>query len=287
MIAVLMSAVASPVLVRSASCRSAAVQADFEAIERDSGGRLGVAAFDSATSRRLLYRPDEPFPMCSTFKWLLAAQLLALVDAGQEHLLRPISYAQDDLLEYAPVTRAHVAEGRMTVADLAGAAIQASDNTAANLLLRAFGGPVSFTTFLRRIGDQVSRLDRIEPELNSADPGDVRDTTTPRAMLMNMERLLLGDRLQAASRDRLIGWLVGSTTGANRLQAGLPPGWRIGDKTGTGAHGATSDVAIAWPSARKPVLVAAYLAETPAPIDVREAALAAVGRCVTTWIGTE
>ena len=286
-IAVLMSAVASPMLLTSRSFLHSFAQIDFAAIERDAAGRLGVAVRDVATSRGLTYRAGERFPMCSTFKWILAAQILSRVDAGLEHLSRPVAYGPGDLLEYAPVTRAHVTKGSMTVGELAAAAVQASDNTAGNLLLGAIGGPASFTAFLRGIGDPVSRLDRNEPDLNSAEPGDDRDTTTPRAMLANMERLLLGDRLQLASRERLIGWLVTSTTGAGRLRAGLPRGWRTGDKTGTGAHGATNDLAITWPPARKPVLVAAYLVESAADMQVREAALAAVGRSTGAWVAAE
>jgi beta-lactamase class A len=257
---------------------------DFGAIERCASGRLGVSVHDSATSRRLAYRADERFPMCSTFKWLLVAHVLSQVDAGQEQLSRVVPYAAADLLDYAPVTRAHAHEGRMTLSELAAAAIQFSDNTAANLLLRVVGGPASFTAYLRRIGDMVSRLDRLEPDLNSALPGDARDTTTPAAMVANMERLLLGNELQAPSRELLIRWLVGSTTGADKLRAGFSPNWRIGDKTGMGAHGATNDVAIAWPPSRQPVLVAAYLTDTAASVEVRNNALAAVAREVSSWM---
>jgi beta-lactamase class A len=258
---------------------------DFRAIERDIGGRLGVAAFDVETGRHLAYRADERFPMCSTFKWLLVAQILARVDAGAEQLTRSIGFGPADLLDHAPVTRAHVAEGRMTISELAEAAIQLSDNTAGNLLLRAVGGPASLTEFLRRLGDRVTRLDRTEPALNSAERGDVRDTTTPSAMVMDMRRLLIGERLHEASRDRLRAWLEGSTTGARRLRAGLPRDWRIGDKTGAGGFGATNDVAIIWPPARRPALVAAFVAESAATIEVREGALAAVGRSVAEWSG--
>lgn len=283
-IAALMSAAACPIFRKPRTSPSLLAPVDFAAIERSVDGRLGVAAVDVESSRRLSYRADERFPMCSTFKWLLAAQVLSRIDAGDEQPSRRLPYGPADLLEYAPVTRAHVAEGSMRVADLAAAAVQVSDNTAGNLLLGANGGPTSFTAFLRGIGDDVSRLDRTEPELNSAEPGDVRDTTTPRAMLANMERVLLGDRLQAASREQLLDWLAGSTTGTNRLRAGLPAGWRAGDKTGTGAHGATGDLAIIWPPTRSPVLVAAYITDSAATMQVREAAFAAIGRSIPAWV---
>jgi len=233
-----------------------------------------------------MHRADERFPMCSTFKWLLAAQVLSRVDAGEERLSRFVRYGHSDLLEYAPVTRAHVSHGGMSIAALAAAAVESSDNTAANLLLRTVGGPASHTAFLRRIGDRVTRLDRLEPELNSAEPADVRDTTTPNAMIGGMQELLIGNRLRTLSRQRLLSWLTASKTGADRLRAGVPTSWRIRDKTGTGAHGATSDVAIIWPPGRPPILVAAYLAESKAGMRDRNAALADVGRTIASWITT-
>jgi len=219
--------------------------------------------------------------MCSTFKTLLAAQVLSRVDTGREHLDRVIPYGEADLLDYAPVTRAHVAEGGMTVDGLTAAAVEQSDNTAANLLLATVGGPAGFTQHLRSIGDSVTRLDRVEPTLNSAEPGDDRDTTTPAAMLEDMQVILLGTALTRPSRDRLVNWLVGGTTGDTKLRAGLPTGWRVGDKTGTGAHGSNNDVALAWPPSGAPVVIAAYSVGSTATEAVRDAALAAVARVVT------
>ncbi len=257
---------------------------DFAAIEQHVAGRLGVAGLDTATGRRLAYRADERFALCSTFKWLLGAQVLARAEAGVEQLSRVVRYAETDLLEYAPVTRAHVGEGGMAISQLVSAAIQYSDNTAANLLLRAVGGPASFTAYLRQLGDQSTRLDRFEPDVNSAIRGDVRDTTTPNAMLANMRVLLLGDSLSRTGRDQLLAWLIGNTTGAEKLRAGLPTRWRVGDKTGMGANGATNDVAIIWPVERAPVLLAAYLADTTADVGDRNDALSQVGRAVARWI---
>ncbi len=257
---------------------------DFADIERRAAGRLGVAVFDTATKRGLAYRADERFAMCSTFKWLLGAQVLSRTAAGMEQLSRVVKYDEAALVEYAPVTRARVREGGMTVAELVSAAIQYSDNTAANLLLRAVGGPPSFTAYLRQLGDQSTRLDRFEPELNSAIRGDVRDTTTPNAMLANMRVLLVGDYLSPTARDQLLAWLIGNTTGAEKLRAGLPTRWRVGDKTGMGANGATNDVAIIWPVERAPVRIAAYLADTNADVGDRNDALSQVGGAVARWI---
>ncbi|MDR3773527.1 MAG: class A beta-lactamase [Terracidiphilus sp.] len=253
----------------------------FTAVEKGIGGRLGVAAVDTRTGRRVSYRSSELFPMCSTFKFLLAACILHRVDGRVEHLLRPIPYTEKDLLEYAPVTTAHVQQGAMSVGELCAASIEVSDNTAANLLLTQIGGPIRLTEFIRTLGNEVTRLDRIEPELNSAVPGDPRDTTSAAAMLDSMEKLLTGNALSGQSRVQLTTWLKGSTTGSKRLRAGMPANWRAGDKTGTGEHGAMGDVGIFWPPGKKPILMAVYLKEGQAAADMREQAIASVGRVVT------
>jgi len=253
------------------------------ALERRVRGRLGVAALDVAADRATGYRAHEQFPMCSTFKLLLAARILVRVDRSEERLDRVIRYSASDLLAYAPVTRRHLAEGGMTVAALIEAALEYSDNTAANLLLGTIGGPGGVTTFVRRLGDDITRLDRLEPELNSAVPGDPRDTTAPRAMVVDMRRVLLGDVLTARSRGRLLAWLEHNTTGGDKIRAGVPATWRAGDKTGSGGYGSTNDVAILWPRPEAPILVAAYLTETSAPAPDRNAALAQVGRIVAEW----
>lgn len=256
----------------------APARAALGAIERRVGGRLGVVAIDTGSGRRLEHRGDERFAMCSTFKLLLAAAILRRIDAGDEWLERRVTYGPADLLAYAPVTRARAAEGGLAVAVLCQASVEVSDNTAANLLLGSLGGPEGLTRFARSLGDATTRLDRLEPMLNANEPGDPRDTTTPSAMARTVRELLLGDVLSARSRARLEGWLVASPTGARRLRGGFPPGWRAGDKTGTGANGATNDLAIVWPPGRAPTVVAAYLSESTAPLADREEALAEVGR---------
>jgi beta-lactamase class A len=254
--------------------------AQLVAIEKGIGGRLGVSALNTVTGRRLSYRDYDLFAMCSTFKFLLAGSILQRVDAGTLDLRKLISYGEKDLLEYAPVTKAHVSQGVMRVGDLCAAAVELSDNTAANLLLAQIGGPAGLTRFIRSLGNQVTRLDRTEPDLNSALPGDMRDTTSPAAMVDSMQKLLASDALSTVSRARLIGWLVHSTTGKNRLRAGIPADWRAGDKTGTGERGAIGDIGIFSPPARAPILIAAYVMEGNAIRDAREQAIAAVGRLV-------
>ncbi|MGH8062189.1 MAG: class A beta-lactamase [Pseudoxanthomonas sp.] len=249
----------------------------LQALERRHGGRLGVSILDTASGKRTGHRADERFPMCSTFKFLAAAQVLARVDRGEEELQRRIVYASKDLVAYSPMTGKHVGMPGMTLAELCHAAITLSDNTAGNLLLDSFGGPAGLTAFARTLGDTVTRLDRRETELNEAIPGDPRDTTTPAAMLDDMSRLLLGDVLSPASRKQLGDWLLANTTGGSRLRAGLPGDWRVGDKTGTGGNGASNDIAIAWPQGRAPLLVTAYYAESTVPQEARNAVLAEVG----------
>ncbi len=254
-------------------------------IERRVGGRLGVAALDTGSGKRIDYRSNERFPMCSTFKMLAVAAVLTRVDDGRDHLTRSVRYGEADLLDYAPITRQHVQEGGMTLSALCEAAVEYSDNTAANLLLQALGGPSAVTRYARSINDDVTRLDRNEPTLNTALPGDLRDTTNPTAMLRDMQTILLRDVLSAESRLRLTNWLIANTTGAAALRAGLPATWRVGDKTGSGARGATNDIAIIWPPARNPILVASYLTETGAPRAECSAALRDVGKVVAERFG--
>jgi beta-lactamase class A len=251
------------------------------AIERRAGGRLGVAALDTGSGRRIGHRADERFAMCSTFKLLLAAAVLKKVDEGRERLDRIIAYSKADLLMHAPVAEANLAKGGLSVERMAEAAMEDSDNTCANKLIEALGGPSGVTAYARALGDEITRLDRRETALNSALAGDPRDTTTPGAMLGDLRRIVLGDALSAASRDRLIGWLRGCKTAANRIPAGLSAGWTSGNKTGTGGNGATNNVAILWPPKRAPILLTVYFTESKIDLPAREAVIADVARVVS------
>lgn len=242
-------------LAMGVTASSAAAQTALAALEQRHGARLGIFALDTGSGRSLANRADERVLMLSTFKALLAAAVLARVDAGQERLDRRIPFGEADLLSYAPVARAHLREGALSVEALCAATVELSDNTAANLLLPTLGGPAGLTRFLRGIGDAVTRLDRNEPGLNT--PSGEMDTTTPAAMAQSLRAVLAGEALSAASRARLEGWMVASPTGRARLRAGFPDGWRVGDKTGT-AGSQAHDVAIARPPGRAPLIVAAY-----------------------------
>jgi beta-lactamase class A len=254
--------------------------ADFARLEQESGGRLGVAVLDTHTGVRAGHRVDERFPMCSTFKLLAAAAVLARVDAGKEHLDRRIRFEAADVVVNSAITKERTGGEGMSLAELCEAAMVVSDNTAGNLILAALGGPAALTDYARSLGDTVSRLDRLEPELNEAIPGDPRDTTSPSAMLENVRTLVLGDRLSVTSKEQLTAWLVGNKTGDTRLRAGLPRDWHVGDKTGAGERGTTNDVGIVWPPGRSPFIVSIYLTETFADAGRRNATLAAVGRAV-------
>jgi beta-lactamase class A len=258
----------------------AGVAASLARIEASVGGRLGLAALRVRDGRRVGHRADERFAMCSTVKLLIAGAVLARVDRGQESLARRVAYSSADLLSYAPIGRAHVGEGALPVGDLCAAAITLSDNTAANLLLASLGGPPGVTAFARGLGDPVTRLDRNEPTLNTAIPGDPRDTTTPAAMLDDLRAIALGQALSPASRDLLVSWLVASRTGLGRIRAGAPADARVGDKTGTGDNGSTNDVAIIWPTRGGPILVSVYATESSAPTPAIERAIAEATRIV-------
>ncbi|MGY6159350.1 class A beta-lactamase [Paraburkholderia strydomiana] len=260
------------------------IRARLREIEADSGGRLGVAIVDTTSGLHAGLHADERFPMCSTFKLLVAGAILARVDRGEEDLQRRIVYSQSELVTNSPATSKHTRERTgntgMSVGDLCKAAITLSDNTAANLLLASFGGPAALTEFARSLCDGITRLDRIEPTLNEGTPGDPRDTTTPNAMLGNLRELVLGEHLTSSSRAQLLAWLAANETGGERIRAKLPKDWGVGDKTGTGDHGTANDVAIVWPPGRGPILVAVYLTETAGDAVRCNAAIASVGALV-------
>ncbi|MDJ0512927.1 MAG: class A beta-lactamase [Methyloceanibacter sp.] len=263
----------------AAEAEPTALEATFAEIEKEVGGRLGVAVASPGTSLLATRRGDERFPMCSTFKLLAVAAVLHRVDEGEEMLSRDIPIPRDAILEYAPVTEKQ-AGGTMTVSQLCEAAVVWSDNTAANLILESLGGPEGATAYVRTLGDDVTRIDRMEPELNLNGPDEVRDTTTPNAILGNLNALFLGEALSPLSRDRLTEWFVANETGKARLKAGLPPTWRVGDRTGTGPNGTSNDIGVAWRDVGPPILIAAYITGSKSDGKSRDAALADVGRAV-------
>ncbi|MBN8951170.1 MULTISPECIES: class A beta-lactamase [unclassified Rhizobium] len=254
-------------------------------LEKRTGGRLGVSVLDTETNISLGHREEERFPLCSTYKALAVGFVLARVDQGVEKLDRRVTYGKDKVVTYSPATEKHADADGMTIAELCGAAITLSDNTAGNLLLDSFGGPAALTSWLRTTGDTETRLDRNEPDVNQAVKDDPRDTTTPDAILDTIGLLTLGNTLSETSRDQFVNWLVANTTGNNRLRAGLPNEWKVGDKTGTGNNGSYADIAVIWPPERGAILVTTFVAEATAPAKDVESVFAEVSKIVVGMIG--
>ncbi len=266
--------------------------ARLAAIEHAAGGRLGAFVLDTDSGKSFGWRQNERFCHCSTFKFSLAALVLREADAGRLDLAEVVPFSRRDLIEYSPVTEANAGKGGMSIAALAEAAEVVSDNGAANLLLRRLGGPGALTKFWREIGDPVSRLDGYEPEINVIPPGTEENSTTPRAMAETMRKILFGDVLTVASRVRLRGWMEHTRTGQQRIRAGLPAGWTVLDKTGTGMRpvigNKVNDVAVLLPPGRAPLIVTGYYENPLYSPDVRtadEAVLARLGGVAAEWAG--
>ncbi|HZE30045.1 MAG TPA: class A beta-lactamase [Actinoallomurus sp.] len=223
------------------------------ALERKHRSRLGVYALATGTGATVAYRADKRFAFCSTFKTLAAAAVLHRNPLS--HLDEHVTYTAADVDSISPITEHHIATG-MTIRQLCDAAIRYSDGTAGNLLMRDIGGPAQLTAYLRGLGDTVSRMDDYEPKLNRMSPQSPRDTTTPRVIAADYQKLVLGDALTADKRALLKDWLERNLTGAERIRAGLPKGWTVADKTGTGDYGRTNDIAIVWPPHTAPLVVA-------------------------------
>ena len=232
----------------------------FKALETASGGRLGVSAINTANHAEIQYRQNERFPFCSTSKVMGVAAILQASTRKPNLLQQRIHYKKDDLVTYSPMTEQHLREG-MTVAALCEATLTTSDNTAMNLLMKILGGPQAVTAFARSIENYSFRLDRWEPDLNTAIPNDPRDATSPMAMRVSLQKLVLGHGLPAYQQTLLQSWLQKNTTGASRIRAGVPKTWLVGDKTGTGEYGTTNDIGIIYPPGCKPIVVAIYFTQ--------------------------
>ena len=261
---------------------------ELAALEIQAQGRFGLYVLDTVSGAEAGWRADERFPMCSTFKTLLAARMLYLAQRDEIRLWRKLYYSPSEVVAWSPISEKRAgANGGMTVQELCEAMVLVSDNTAANVLLEASGGPVALTQWLRELGDGTTRLDRNEPSLNTALPGDERDTTTPQAMVQSLQKLLLGDVLEGYARALLQQWLVDSRTGDKRVRAGMPGDWTVGGKTGSGERGTACDTLIVWPTAQSaPLLVTAYLTGSPLDGAGREAVLARAGEAIKRWYYT-
>lgn len=273
-----------PVAAQPSVARTTVLRQDrrFAALEGTYGARLGVYAMDTGSGIALGYRADERFAFCSTFKTLAVAAVLHANPLS--HLDQRVRYSAADIDSISPITKDHVATG-MTIRQLCDAAIRYSDGTAGNLLMRDLGGPARLTAYLRGLGDTVSRMDRYEPGLNRDRPGDPRDTTSPRAVAEDYRKLVLGEALPADKRALVLDWLIRTTTGTQRIPAGVPRGWRVAHKTGTGDYGRANDIAVAWPPGAAP-LVMAIMSDRPGyHTDPKDALVADAAACVASALG--
>lgn len=267
------SFVASPAYAFDGERLTRAVLAEEDALQ----ARVGMAVFDTSSGETWHYRGDERFPLNSTHKAFACAALLAKVDDHTLSLDQPVSIRAEALVAYSPITAKSLAPATMSYRQLCSAAVSHSDNTAGNLVIQALGGPAGLTAYLRSIGDDSTRLDRQEPELNEATPGDPRDSTTPRAIVASLDKIVLGDALSPSSRAELTQWMVDDQVGAALLRSALPADWKIADKTGAGGHGSRSIVAVIWPPARAPLVVGIYITQTSASLAASNQAIARIG----------
>lgn len=285
--ALLMIAMTSPFtgMSRHAFAASTTAQDALEKLERSANGRLGVVAFDTGNGKAVEYRAGERFPFCSTFKTIAAAAILKRSEEQRELLGKRISYTKQDTdaSGYAPITGKLVGKG-MTVSELCAAALQYSDNAAVNLLMKELGGTAAVTAFARTLGDETFRLDRWEPALNSAIPGDPQDTTTPAAMVQTLQKLMLGNALGSLQREQLVFWMKKNRTGDARIRAGVPTDWIVADKTGTGSYGTTNDIGVLWPPGRAPIVVVLYFTQHDQAAKPRDDVIADATRTIVRFL---
>lgn len=258
------------------------VDAELAALEAELGVRVGVFALDTATGRTAEYRADERFAYASTVKALAAGAVLASTDdAG---LAAVVPYAAADVVEYSPVTQAHAGAG-LPLSELLRAAVQESDNTAANLVLAQLGGPAGLGEALSALGDDVTRPARTEPALNDWSPDDTRDTSSPRALATDLQAYVLGEALDDADRELLVGWMAASTTGTGLVRAGVPDGWRVADKSGQASHGTRNDIAVVWPADGDPIVIAVLTSRETADAEPLDDAVARATAVVVDALG--
>jgi len=244
-----------------------------------------MTVFDANTGTTWQYRGDERFPLNSTYKTFSCAALLAKVDEKSLSLDQSVSISKEMLVTYSPITEKSLSPQTMTFGEVCRAAVSYSDNTAANVVFDAIGGTTGFNSYMRSIGDDQTRLDRKEPELNDATPGDERDTTTPNDIVSSLRKILLGNGLSVSSRNVLTQWMLDDQVAGALLRASLPSNWKIADKTGAGGYGSRSIVAVIWPPSKQPVVVGIYVTQTKASLQASNEAIARIGAALKEAIG--
>lgn len=255
------------------------LQKKIEMLENKSGGKLGLTIVDTSDGTTYSWRGDEKFPLCSTSKVMVVAAILKKSESNTNLLAKKITINKSDMVNYNPITSKYI-DSSMTITELSKAALQYSDNAAMNKLLSYLGGPRYATQFARTIGDKAYRLDRNEPGLNTAIPGDSRDTTTPSAMAETLNKLILGNALKKEQKAKLTEWMKGNTTGLNSIKAGLPAEWIVADKTGSGDYGTTNDVAVIWPKNHAPVILTTYFTQPEKDASARKDVLASAAKLI-------
>lgn len=243
-------------------------------------GKIGMSIVNAAGQPIFGYRQSERFPLTSTFKVLACAALLDRLHKTAGSLDETVTIKPDELLSYSPITKNYVAPATITLQTLCSAAVSYSDNTAGNSILAYLGGPDAITRFMRESGDDVTRLDRTEPTLNEATPGDARDTSTPERMASGLHTLLATPHLTAPHREMLEKWMRDDKVADNLLRAALPEGWAIADKTGAGGYGSRAIIAAVYPKGAQPVYMAIYITQTDAEMRVSDGVIKRIGERV-------
>ncbi|MCF6766562.1 class A beta-lactamase [Thiotrichales bacterium 19S3-7] len=235
-------------------------QEQIHQLELEYGGKIGITVIDTSNNATLRYHSNDRFPYCSTFKFIVVGAILKQSNHNPNLLTQRIYYTKNDIVNaYSPYTIDNLKQGNssMSVKALSKAAMY-SDTTATNLLIKKLGGNDKVIEFAHSIGNTPFRLDRMEPHINTAIPGDQRDTSTPYAMAYSMQQIALGNVLNKMQKDYFQQWLRLNQTGDQRIRAAAPSNWIVGDKTGTGDYGTTNDVAVLWPPNHKPIIISIY-----------------------------
>ncbi len=266
-------------LLTSASTTATTLNNSISAIEQRISGRIGVAVLDTQNKQTWAYNGDAHFPMMSTFKTLACAKMLSESTNGNLDPSTSSLIKAEELIPWSPVTKTFV-NNTITVAKACEATMLTSDNTAANIVLQYIGGPQGVTAFLREIGDEESQLDRIEPELNEAKVGDLRDTTTPKAIVTTLNKLLLGDVLLDLDKNQLKTWMQNNKVSDPLLRSILPQGWFIADRSGAGGNGSRGITAMLWHSERQPLIISIYLTETELAMAMRNEIIVEIGKLI-------
>ncbi len=275
----------TPIFANTEQTQPLPIEKKIAALEVSMDGRIGVFAINTANNQLIQYRSAERFPIQSTFKVMAVSAILKQSMTNSNLLQQKMTYTKQELVYWSPITEKHLADG-MTISELCAAAIIFSDNTAINLLMKKLGGLEAVTAFARSIGDSTFRLGNWEAELNS-NPSDLQDTSTPEAMGKSLQQLALGNTLALSQRDQLLGWLKANTTGDSRIRAGVPKGWIVADKTGTGgSYGVTNDIAIIWPPEAPPIIMAIYFStQNKNDMKKHDDVIASVSRMLISSLG--